>query len=110
MAQDGIPESSLPNLTPASLLTASMTRDSIKVGESQVTYELEFETPTLLQSGAYALLSIPKNEIKLRNDDFDCEEAITKNNLDCRVVESREEYYDVQISDLCWYDYCRAGE
>ena len=42
IAQDSYPEAGLPNLTPADLLTATMTRESTKVGERQVIYELAF--------------------------------------------------------------------
>lgn len=84
-------------------MSAKMTRESTKVGEGQVTYELEFETPVLIQSGAYGLLTIPKNEVRLRTDDFDCEEARTRNNLDCKVVDTTETDIIVKIGDLCWY-------
>ena len=43
-------------------------------------------------------------------DDFDCEEAWNKNNLDCQVIGSLESHYEVKISDLCWYNYCKAGD
>ena len=87
VAQAGVFESNLPTLTPATFTNAEMKRESIKIGEEMVTYELAFIAPNMIQSNAYALLSIPKNEVRLQEDTFDCEEVRTRNNLECRVID-----------------------
>ena len=48
VAQDSIGEWELPSLDAASILVASMTRESIQVGENQVVYELIFDTPNAI--------------------------------------------------------------
>ena len=109
VAQAGIFESHLPTLTPATFTDAEMKRESIKIGEEMVTYELAFTPPNMIQSNAYALLSIPKNEVRLQEDTFDCEEVRTRNNLECQVIDQSEDFYYVRIGDLCWNQHCEAN-
>ena len=87
VAQAGVFESNLPTLTPVTFTDAEMKRESIKIGEEMVTYELAFIAPNMIQSNAYALMSIPKNEVRLQEDTFDCEEVRTRNNLECYVID-----------------------
>ena len=103
VAQSGIQESELPSLAPASISEASLTRESPQVGENEVTYEVVFGSPNAIQSGSYALLSLPRNEAELAEGEFDCHDARARNSMTCEVLEARDSHYIVKISNLCEY-------
>ena len=48
VAQAGVFESNLPTLTPVTFTEAEMKRESIKIGEEMVTYELAFIAPNMI--------------------------------------------------------------
>lgn len=48
-------------------------------------------------------MSVPRNEIKLRDDEFSCEDARTRNNMICEVIETSDNEFILKISNLCEY-------
>ena len=87
-----------------------MNRDTTRLGANDVEYELTFESETLIQRNAYALLSIPNNDIKMFDTSLSCWEASTRRNLECNLEESTETDFIIKIEGLCKYEFCKAGD
>lgn len=53
---------------------------------------------------------MPANEIRVRNNDIDCEDARTKQNFECEVIDSDQDHFTIKVDNLCRYNFCTAGE
>ena len=87
-------------------------RESTQLGIYDVNYELSFTTPTVIRQNSYALLTVPLNEVKIREVDLECFEIGEKRrkNLDCYLVDGSDpEYVTLRIENLCKSMYCEAG-
>ncbi len=87
-----------------------MIRDSTRIGAFDVEYELSFEASSLIQRNSYAILSIPNNDIKVRDRSISCWEKGSKRNFDCNVQEETNSHFVIKIDGLCKYDFCQAGD
>ena len=55
------------------------------------------------------MLTLPKNEVKLNQDEFSCEEVDIRSNSVCEVIDENESDYTIKMSNLCAKNYCQAG-
>ena len=59
------------------------------------------------------MISIPRNEATVRENDLECREVSSRKRLDCEVPETAsysEHYQVIRVDNLCSRSYCEAGE
>ena len=100
----------MPTLSAASITEATFVRDSTKIGEEDVTYELAFVTPNNIWVDSLVIVSVPKNEVKpLLSQQVTCMNSERRRNLDCELVEETESDYFIEVRRICSSRYCPSG-